>query len=107
MVKNRYLSVGGLVALGFDQTGQYLLAVSHSARGVFAVGTWQKVARDTELAYPEDGKAIGIGPISGQIIAVMERSRNCEQINMISPDGGFRVLGESDGITISETVAPM
>jgi hypothetical protein len=55
MTQPKHLFVGGLVAMGFDATGQFLLTVSHSGRGVFAVGTWERVARDTELAYPDAG----------------------------------------------------
>jgi hypothetical protein len=102
MTKPTVLFVGGMVAMGFDSTGQFLLVVTHSGRGVFAVGSWQRVARNADLAYPEDGKAIGIGPIQDQVIPVEERDENRDQIHMTSPDGKFRLLGESDGITITE-----
>ena len=102
MGKPKTLLVGGLVAIGFDATGQFLLTVTHSGRGVFSVGSWQRIARDTSPAYPENGKAIGIGPLQGQVIPVAERDENREQINLMSPDGRFRVVGESDGITIIE-----
>jgi hypothetical protein len=36
-----YLHVGGLVAVAFDETGRYLLTVSHAGRGVFDTATWQ------------------------------------------------------------------
>ncbi len=62
------LFVGGLVAKGFDATGKYLLTVSHSGRGIFSTDTWERVARDPSLAYPIEGKAIGIGPIDSQVI---------------------------------------
>ena len=88
--------------MGFDPSGKFLLTVTHSGRGVFAVGTWEKVARDSRLAYPDGGKAIGIGPIDGQMIDVQERDERREQIVMQSPDGRFQLLGESEGITVSE-----
>lgn len=66
------LHVGGLVAAGLDTTGRYFLIVSHSGTGVFDTTTWQRVARDTALVYPVDGLAIGIGPITGQMIPVKE-----------------------------------
>jgi hypothetical protein len=94
------LFIGGLVAMGFDATGKFLLTVSHSGRGVFSTGTWERVARDPELAYPDDGIAIGIGPINGEAVKVMERDETSEQIDMISPDGKYHLLGESDGIAI-------
>ena len=66
------LHVGGLVAVGIDLSGRYLLTVSHSGRGVYDTSTWQRVARDVELAYPVDGHAKGIGPLAGQTIPVKE-----------------------------------
>jgi len=66
------LHVGGLVAVGVDRSGRYLLTVSHAGRGVFDTSTWHRVARDATLAYPVDGHAIGIGPLAGQTIPVKE-----------------------------------
>lgn len=102
MTQPKHLFVGGLVAMGFDATGRFLLTVSHSGRGVFAVGTWERVAHDAELAYPDAGKAVGIGPIHGQVIEVLERDERREQIAMQSPEGRYHLLGESNGITITE-----
>jgi hypothetical protein len=45
MSETKHLLVGGLVAMGFDNTGKYLLTVSHSGRGVFVTETWKPVAR--------------------------------------------------------------
>ena len=70
------LRVGGLVAVGVDPSGRYLLTVTHSGRGVFDTSTWQRVARDVELAYPVDGRAEGIGPLAGQTIPVKEIDYN-------------------------------
>jgi len=102
MTQPKHLFVGGLVAMGFDATARFLLTVSLSGRGVFAVGSWERVARDGELAYPDAGKAVGIGPIHGQVIEVLERDERREQITLRSPDGRFQLVGESDGITITE-----
>jgi len=49
----KHIFIGGLVAAGFDPEGKYLLVVSHSGRGVFDTHSWECVARDTELSYPE------------------------------------------------------
>ena len=95
------IPIGGLVAMGFDATGKYLLTVSHSGRGVFSIDTWERVARDAQLSYPEDGKALGVGPLEGQVIEVLERDETREQIEMKSPDGKHLLVGESDGITIT------
>lgn len=70
------LHVGGLVAVGVDPSGRYLLTVSHAGRGVFDTSTWHRVARDIELAYPVDGHAIGIGPLAEQKIPVKEIDYN-------------------------------
>ena len=57
----RYLHIGRVVAVDFDPTGEYPLVITHWARGVFSTRTWERVARNTKLAYPEDGVGIGIG----------------------------------------------
>ena len=57
-----YLHIGGLVALGFDPSGEFLLVITHSGRGVFSTRTWERLSRSTELAYPEGGFGVGIGP---------------------------------------------
>jgi hypothetical protein len=49
--------------MGFDASGEYLLTISHSGRGVFSTRTWERVSRDPELVYPEGGFGLGIGPI--------------------------------------------
>lgn len=87
--------------MGFDPTGKYLLTVSHSGRGVFATDTWERVARDSQVAYPEEGKAVGIGPIQGEVIVVTVRDERRERIEIQSPDGKNNLVGESDGITIT------
>ena len=101
MKKPTHIMIGGLVALGFDASGRFLLTVSHSGRGVFAVESWQRVARDAAVSYPEDGVAIGIGPIAGERIPVSSRDEKKESIELTSPDGRFTLLGEPDGITMT------
>ena len=32
--------------MGLDESGQYLLTVSHSGRAVFSTRTWERIARD-------------------------------------------------------------
>ena len=97
----RYLHVGGLVAVGFDVSGDYLLTISHSGRGVFSTQTWERVARSTELAYPnERGFGIGIGPIEGQAIAVCEIDYASGQMRVAGPEGKFVLHCESSGIAI-------
>src|SRR5690348_14816697 len=101
MAHPKHLFVGGLVAMGFDATGKYLLTVTHSGRGVFSTDSWERVARDTAITYPTDGTAIGIGPIANQVVRVEERDERRDRIEMRSPDGRFHLVGESDGITVT------
>lgn len=61
----------------------------------------ERVARDYALAYPTVGKAIGNGPIEGQVIGVIERDEKRDRIEMQSPDGRCHLIGKSDGITIT------
>lgn len=89
--------IGGLVAAGFDPTSKFLLAITHSGRGVFAMPTWEKVARDYELAYPENGVAIGIGPIAGIIIPVVELDSDHDAV-LMSPDRTIRLALSSSEI---------
>jgi hypothetical protein len=90
------LFIGGMVAGGFDCTGKYLLVVSHSGRGVFEVGTWQRVARDAARAYPDAGVAVGIGPIAEKRIVVHEIDYGTGVLAFESPDGKW-TLRYSEG----------
>lgn len=101
----KHLFVGGLVAAGFDSSGQYLLTVSHSGRGVFSVGSWQRVARDSELAYPEDGHAVGIGPMEGMVVPISEINYDTGQLHFVSPDGEYNFEYEGGTITVTEDAA--
>jgi len=83
----KHLHIGGLVAAGFDPAGAYLLTVSHDGRGVFSTDTWERVARDSALAYPTDGRAVGIGPIEGLSIPITEIDYDTGDLRFSSPDG--------------------
>ena len=96
----RYLHIGGVVAVGFDATGYYMLAITHSGRGVFSTQTWERVARSTELAYPQGGVGIGIGPIDGQPIPVTEMNYDTGQMLVVGPGGRFILECESSGIAV-------
>lgn len=100
-----HLFVGGLVAAGFDPSGQYLLTVSHAGRGVFSIGSWQRVARDFELAYPENGHAIGIGPMEGMVVPIGELNYDTGQLHFASPDGKYSFEYEEGTITVTEADA--
>lgn len=95
-----FLHIGGLIAAGLDPTGEYLLAISHSGRGVFSTESWKRVARDESLAYPENGLGIGIGPIDGQQVPVVEMPFEVDRFRITSPDGRMILMCESDGIAV-------
>ena len=99
----KYLFIGGLVAAGFDPTGEYLLVVSHSGRGVFSVSSWERVARDSGLAYPKDGRVIGIGPIDGVSILVKEKDYDTGELRFFSPDGKLIFEYKEGALRVSDT----
>ena len=57
----RYLHIGGVVAVGFDPTGEYLLVITTRAGCVLHshLGAGRPQHR---VGVPEDGVGIGIGP---------------------------------------------
>ncbi len=97
------LHIGGLVAIGFDPTERYMLAVSHSGRGVFDTLTWRRVARDASLAYPVDGISIGIGPIEGQRISVSEIDYVNGTLQLLGPNGDFSLTNEEGVVAVALT----
>jgi len=97
----RFIPVGGLVAVGFDPTGEYLLTITHSGRGVFSTKTRERVAQDYRLAYPVGGKGIGIGPIDGLEVDVFELDSD-HDCQLQSPDGTIRLHCESSGIEVEQ-----
>ena len=94
------IPIGGLVAAGFDASGKYLLTITHSGRGVFSTESWLRVARDCNLAYPEGGNGIGIGPIEGQEIPVTEMDFASGTMRLRSPDGRITLICESSEIVV-------
>lgn len=96
----RYLHVGGVFAMGFDPRGEYLLVVSHAGRGVFSARTWERVARDKGVVYPEGGRCLGIGPIDGVSVLVTEMNYDTEELVLASPDGSLELEYDSGTITI-------
>lgn len=100
MGSSRYLHIGGVVAVGFDPSGDYLLVITHSGRGVFSTNTWERVARSTQLAYPANGIGVGIGPIDGEIISVTEMNYDTGEMRVTDPQGRFILECESSGIAV-------
>lgn len=98
---SRFLMVGGLVAAGFDSTGKYLLTVSHSGRGLFRVTDWEKVARDLEIIYPENDQIKGIGPISGELVRIVQKDYETETFRLVAPDSSFTLYCTSYEIEIT------
>lgn len=100
-VTEKHLNIGGLVAAGLDRTDAYLLTISHSGRSVFSTASWERLARDSELAYPEDGIAIGIGPIEGLRIPVAEIDYATGQLQFSSPDAKLNFFYQEGTLTIT------
>lgn len=98
----RYLHIGGVVAVGFDLGGEFLLEITHSGRGVFSTRTWERVARCADLAYPENGTGIGIGPIGGLAVVVTEMNYDTGEMRVTDPGGRFVLECESSGIAVLE-----
>ncbi len=105
MPKDTCLHVGGVIAMGFSRNGDYLLVISHSGRGVYAMVDWQRVARDAELAYPENGIGFGIGPIDGECIEITEMNHDTGELNLNTPDGSMTLRYESGTIEITQSAS--
>ncbi len=103
MPKDTCLHVGGVIAMGFSRNGDYLLVISHSGRGVYTIVDWQRVARDAELAYPENGVGIGIGPIDGECIEITEMNYDTGELKLNTPDGSMTLRYESGTIEITQS----
>ena len=96
-----FLHIGGLIGVGFGPDETYMLAISHNGRGVFCTTTWERVARDYGDAYPENGYGIGIGPIDGLAIPVIEMYwESFSEQQIVSPSGRIRLRCASDGIAV-------
>jgi hypothetical protein len=96
----RHLHIGGVVAVGLDATGEYMLVITHSGRGVFSTRTWERVARNSVLAYPTNGMGVGIGPIEGEAIPVEEIDYAIGEMCLLGPDNRFILECESSGIVV-------
>jgi hypothetical protein len=94
------IPIGGLLAVGFDASGAYLLTVTHAGRGVFSTDTWKLVARDHEVIYPDGGTCPGIGPIDGKIISVTEMDFDTGAIRLKSSNGRIMLECESSVIRV-------
>ena len=101
----KILFIGGLVAVGFDAAGKFLLTVSHSGRGVFSTATWERVARDATVVYPDAGMISGIGPLDGVSVPVKEVDYDTGVLRFTSPDGKLCFMYEEGAIEICETTA--
>ncbi len=102
MAQIRHLYVGGVVAMGFDPAGDYLLVISHSGRGVFSTRSWERVGRDPASAYPIAGYGVGIGPIDGVRVPVKQMPFDRERISLTGPNGSIIVEYESGTITVTD-----
>lgn len=100
----KHFGIGGMIAGGFDASGKYLLTVSHSGRGVYDTATWEKLIRDYEPMYPENGQVPGIGPIAGMLIPVTEMDYDTGSVVFSNADDSLRVR-YSEGSMMVESFA--
>ena len=96
--KHRFIRIEGLVAFGFDDNCSYLLAISRSGRSVFSTSTWMQLARDYRYACPVGGYSVGIGPLNGQRIPMVEL--DSDQASGDSFGNGALLNYASDGIEV-------
>ncbi|WAC20550.1 hypothetical protein OVA24_04050 [Luteolibacter sp. SL250] len=76
-IHHKSIVMGGLVAIGFDRANHYLLAVSHSGRGLFKLESGERIARDYEdwagraWYSPDDNRCEGIGPLQNETFDIV------------------------------------
>jgi len=96
-------AIGGLTELGFDESGCYLLVVSHQGRGVIDLQTLKRVARDNNEKtdyYDFENKTIeGVGPITGQNIKCVGLWGGKLKDN--TPDGWHISISDKEVVTLS------
>ena len=80
-----------------------MLTISHSGRGVYQTGTWDRFARDIELAYPENGFGIGIGPIADLQVPVTEINYETGGLELHTPDKLFNIHYSEGTVTITKS----
>ena len=95
------IAVGGLVAAGFGLRSEHVLVVSHDGRGVFDGRTGERLARvrgpiDDAWYRPEEGFAIGIGPLGGGRVAIDGLDRRRVSLARETEDG-WRLIVQEDG----------
>jgi hypothetical protein len=96
-------AVGGLVAVGVDPTGRYLLIVSHAGRGVFDTSSWRRVGRSHDVVYPDGGYVEGVEPIAGARIAVSEIDYDTGVLDYVSPDRSWSLHYQEGTVTVESS----
>lgn len=85
------LNVGGVIAMGIDQSSRYLITVSHSGRGIFELCNGKKLHRDSNITYPVNNKIEGIGLCENKIFEVVEKDYKSDKpIVVVSTDKNFK-----------------
>lgn len=96
----QYLHVGGVIAMGFDSTGNFLLVVSHSGCGVYAVNTWEKVGRNFDSVSLEHGVVAAIPPIEDDLVPVKQINFETGELFLSSPNNDFSLCYREGTIEI-------
>jgi len=91
------------VALAFDPDEKYLFVVTHSGRGVYDLINGERIARDYQVIYPDEGIIPGIGPLEGIMVNVQEYDF-VNDMTIISKTERYRAISESSYIRIEELI---
>ena len=65
--------------------------------------TWQCVARDLTVVYPDAGCAIGISPIAGEKIPIKELNDDTGELRFNSQGGDVSLFYESGTLTVTQS----
>ncbi len=74
---HKTIMLGGLVAVGFDSSNRYLLAVSHNGRGLFDLASGERIAKDHEdwaerpWYFDDKNQCCGIGALKDEVFDIV------------------------------------
>lgn len=101
--QSRYIMAGGFVAIAIDESESTIFIVTHSGRGIVNYATGEKIERDPDVIYPEDGKIPGFGMFGNELIDVFEYDFENDLV-ITSPSGQFKFVCKSPGIQVYERI---
>ena len=89
------MRTGGFFAIGFGENTDLALVSTHDGRGLIDCETGTRIARDYDLAYPDEDTLVleGIGALAGKMVSVA------------GEDGGELPKTTDDGWRLEGTLA--